>query len=172
MKIIKAEIEFTVGKTIRLDLYPELAPISVKNFVDLAQSGYYDGLIFHRVIQGFMIQGGGFTYNNGLVPAPAVKPIKGEFRSNGVANVISHERGVISMARTSVKDSASSQFFICVDDAKFLDGEYAAFGKVSDRAGEEVAVSISRVKTHSEGPYDDIPDVPVVIKTIRITEGA
>ena len=156
MKVIKAEIEFTVGKTIRLDLYPELAPISVKNFVELAQSGYYEGLIFHRVIPAFMIQGGGFSYENGLRPA----------------NVISHEPGVISMARTSVKDSASSQFFICVADAKFLDGEYAAFGKVSDQASLDVAVSISRVKTHSEGPFDDIPDVPVVIKAVRITEGA
>ncbi|MCI8435211.1 MAG: peptidylprolyl isomerase [Clostridia bacterium] len=172
MKVIKAEIEFTVGKTIRLDLYPELAPISVKNFVELAQSGYYEGLIFHRVIPAFMIQGGGFSYENGLRPAREVKPIKGEFRSNGVANVISHEPGVISMARTSVKDSASSQFFICVADAKFLDGEYAAFGKVSDQASLDVAVSISRVKTHSEGPFDDIPDVPVVIKAVRITEGA
>lgn len=168
MKIIKAEIEFTVGKTIRLDLYPELAPISVNNFVELVKSGFYNGLVFHRVIPGFMIQGGGFTYDKGLVPAREVKSIKGEFRSNGVANVISHEAGVLSMARTSVKDSASGQFFICVADAKFLDGEYAAFGKTSDQASLDVAVSISKVKTHSEGPFDDIPDVPVVIKEARI----
>lgn len=172
MKIIKAELEFTVGKTIRLELYPELAPISVNNFVSLARSGFYDGLVFHRVIPGFMIQGGGFTYDKGLVPARQVSAIKGEFRSNGVANIISHDAGVISMARTAVKDSASGQFFICVADAKYLDGEYAAFGKVADEAGLAVAVAISKVKTHTEGGYEDIPDVPVTIKTIRIVEGA
>lgn len=169
MKTIKAEIEFEVGKVIRLDLYPELAPISVANFVKLAEAGYYDGLIFHRVIPGFMVQGGGFTYDKGLVPAGHADPIKGEFLSNGIANAISHEPGVISMARTSVKDSASSQFFICVADCKFLDGEYAAFGRTSDDASLDVAVSLSKVRTHSEHGYDDVPDVPVVIKTIRIT---
>lgn len=169
MKSIQAEMEFEGGQVIKLELYPELAPISVANFVKLAKAGYYDGLIFHRVIPGFMVQGGGFTYDKGLVPAPHTDSIKGEFLSNGIANPISHEPGVLSMARTSVKDSASGQFFICVADCKFLDGEYAAFGR-TDEAGLQTAVSISQVKTHSERGYDDIPDVPVVIKTVHISD--
>ena len=151
MRSIKAEIEFEAGRVIRLDLYPELAPITVANFVRLAESGYYDGLIFHRVIPGFMVQGGGFRYDKGLVPAPKAEAIKGEFLSNGIANAISHEPGVVSMA-----------------DCKFLDGEYAAFGRTSDEASLKTAVAMSKVRTHSEGGYDDIPDVPVVIKTVRI----
>ena len=170
MRSIKAEIEFEAGRVIRLDLYPELAPITVANFVRLAESGYYDGLIFHRVIPGFMVQGGGFRYDKGLVPAPKAEAIKGEFLSNGIANAISHEPGVVSMARTSVKDSASSQFFICVADCKFLDGEYAAFGRTSDEESLKTAVAMSRVRTHSEGGYDDIPDVPVVIRSVRIVK--
>lgn len=170
MKVIKAEMEFEGGQMIKLDLYPELAPISVANFVKLAKAGYYDGLIFHRVIPGFMVQGGGFTYDKGLAPAPHADPIKGEFLSNGIANGISHEPGVLSMARTSVKDSASSQFFICVADCKFLDGEYAAFGRTADEASLQTAVAISQVKTHSERGYDDVPDAPVVIKTVRVVD--
>lgn len=168
MKTIQAEIEFAVGKTIRLELYPEVAPVTVDNFVKLANDGFYDGLIFHRVIPGFMVQGGGFTYDKGLRPARKTPSIKGEFRSNGVNNDLSHAPGVISMARTPVKDSASGQFFICVADCTFLDGEYAAFGRVTDDESLAVAVSLSKVKTHSESGYDDVPDVPAVIKSIRI----
>ena len=170
MKTIQAEIAFETGRVIRLDLYPELAPVTVANFVRLAEKGYYDGLIFHRVIPGFMVQGGGFRYDKGLVPAERTEAIKGEFSSNGVANALSHEPGVVSMARTSVKDSASSQFFICVADCKFLDGEYAAFGRTSDEESLKTAVAMSRVRTHSEGGYDDIPDVPVVIRSVRIVK--
>ena len=168
MQIIKAEIGFEAGRTIRLDLYPELAPISVANFVKLAEEGYYDGLVFHRVIAGFMVQGGGFSYDKGLIPARKTASIKGEFLSNGIANAISHEPGVVSMARTAVKDSASSQFFICVADCRFLDGEYAAFGRVSDEASLNTAIALSKVSTHSENGFDDIPDVPAVIRTVRI----
>ncbi len=122
--------------TISLELDGDTAPISVQNFLDLAESGFYDGLTFHRIMDGFMIQGGGTNYGAG----GSDKSIKGEFSSNGVANDISHVRGVISMARTKAPDSASSQFFIVHQDSTFLDGNYAAFGHVTD--GMEVVDAI------------------------------
>ena len=122
-----ATIEIEDYGTIELELYGEEAPITVENFVNLAKSGFYEGLTFHRIMTGFMIQGGGFDVSDNEMDVPS---IKGEFNSNGVKNPIKHERGVISMARTDVKDSASSQFFIMHDDAPHLDGDYAAFGKV------------------------------------------
>ncbi|MCL2812550.1 MAG: peptidylprolyl isomerase [Clostridia bacterium] len=109
------------------ELYPATAPNSVGNFVELANSGFYNGVVFHRVIPGFMIQGGDPQGTGMGGPSHA---IKGEFASNGVENPLSHGRGVLSMARTHEPDSAGSQFFICVQDSEFLDGEYAAFGKV------------------------------------------
>ena len=167
--IVKIKITMQDGGEMNLDLYPDIAPISVNNFVSLAKRGFFDGLCFHRVIDGFMIQGGGFVHTNGrLVPKEGAKTIKGEFRSNGVANPLKHTAGVISMARTNVKDSASSQFFICVADTPFLDGEYAAFGKCSDQASIDKAVSIGKVRTHSVGYYDDVPVEPVVIKSVTV----
>lgn len=130
------------GGEISLELYPEKAPITVENFVNLAKSGFYDGLIFHRVIPGFMIQGGD-PLGSGF--GGADKNIKGEFSANGVENDLSHERGVISMARANDPDSASSQFFIMHADGKFLDGQYAAFGKVTD--GMDVVDEIAAVPT-------------------------
>lgn len=165
---IKATITFTDGESIALELYPDVAPLSVANFVELAQKGFYDGLCFHRVIPGFMIQGGGFVWNNGLVAKESGKTVKGEFRSNGVPNSLAHTAGVISMARTNVKDSATSQFFICVADTPFLDGEYAAFGKVCDQKSLDKAVAISKVATGSWSYYDDVPRLPVVIQSVRI----
>jgi len=120
-------IEMENGKKIKLELYPEAAPITVANFEKLVRAGFYNGLIFHRVIEGFMIQGGDPT---GTGMGGADEKIKGEFAANGVANPIKHTRGVISMARSMMKDSASSQFFIMHKDAPHLDGSYAAFGKV------------------------------------------
>ena len=166
----KVCIEFTDGKKINLELYPEHAPITVDNFIDLVKSGFYDGLCFHRVIAGFMIQGGGFTYNNGLVEKKAPRTIKGEFAMNGVKNDLHHGIGVISMARTMMPNSASSQFFICVDDVPHLDAQYAAFGKVCDEESLKVAVDISTVKTTSWAYYDDVPVEPVVIKKAYIIE--
>ena len=119
--------EMANGDVIKAELYPEIAPNTVNNFVSLVNKGFYDGLIFHRVISGFMIQGGG--YDTDMKEHPAAS-IKGEFASNGVTNNLKHTRGVLSMARTMVKDSASSQFFIMHADAPHLDGNYAAFGKV------------------------------------------
>ncbi|MBD5131168.1 MAG: peptidylprolyl isomerase [Clostridiales bacterium] len=168
-KKINAKIEFVGGEVINLELYPEVAPITVDNFVKLCNAKFYDGLCFHRVIDKFMIQGGGMAWDErkGLIEKRTAS-IKGEFKSNGVNNPLSHEKGVISMARTQVKDSASSQFFICVADAKFLDGEYAAFGKCADDESVKTAVKLGKVKTGSWQYYADIPLNPIVIKTITI----
>lgn len=167
--IVKAKIEFTDGNVINLELYPDHAPITVANFVSLCKAGFYDGLCFHRVIDGFMIQGGGFVFDErkGLVQKEA-KTIKGEFKSNGVDNPVKHEKGTISMARTMVKDSASSQFFICVADTPHLNGEYAAFGKCADAESIKVAVKYGKVKTGRWQQFSDIPFDPIVIKTIKV----
>ena len=166
----KVRIELNNGKNIDIELYPEYAPKSVENFVDLVKSGFYDGLCFHRVIDGFMIQGGGFTWNGGLNPKQAPRTIKGEFKMNGVNNTLHHAPGVISMARTSVPDSASSQFFICVADCGFLDGQYAAFGKVADEESLKVAIEIGKVDTGRWGYYDDVPLDAVVMEKVYVLE--
>ena len=136
------QIEMADGGIIRIELDPASAPITCKNFEKLVSEGFYDGLIFHRVIAGFMIQGGDPT---GTGMGGSKDTIKGEFASNGVKNPISHKRGVISMARTNRPNSASSQFFICHADATFLDGQYAAFGKVVE--GMDVVDRIASVRT-------------------------
>jgi peptidyl-prolyl cis-trans isomerase B (cyclophilin B) len=153
------QIEMEDGGVITLELYPDKAPKTVENFLKLVNEGFYDGLTFHRVIPNFMIQGGD-PLGNGT--GGSSDKIEGEFSSNGFAtNDISHERGVISMARSSSPNSASCQFFITNDDATFLDGDYAAFGRVTD--GMDVVDQISAVETDS----NDKPLEPVVIKTIR-----
>ena len=149
--IKKVEITMESGSKITLELYPDLAPITVENFVNLVSEGFYDGLIFHRVIAGFMIQGGDPM---GIGIGGSGHNIKGEFAVNGVQNPISHQRGVISMARSQNYNSASSQFFICHADATFLDGQYAAFGKVTK--GIEVVDAIAEVETNGmDKPYDE-----------------
>ena len=135
-------IEMENGKKIELELYPETAPETVANFEKLVKSGFYDGLIFHRVIKGFMIQGG---CPEGTGMGGPGWPIKGEFASNGVKNDLKHTRGVISMARSMMPDSAGSQFFIMHEDAPYLDGKYAAFGKVVE--GMDTVDEIANVKT-------------------------
>lgn len=159
METIKFEIEMQDGKIMKGELYPEVAPITVKNFVGLIQDRFYDGLIFHRVIPGFMIQGGGMDATMKGKECPA---IQGEFKSNGFNNELLHTRGVLSMARTMIKDSASSQFFIMHEDAPHLDGEYAAFGKITE--GLEVVDEIANTPTN----FQDCPLTPVVIKTMRL----
>ena len=159
METIKFEIEMQDGKIMKGELYPEVAPITVKNFVGLIQDHFYDGLIFHRVIPGFMIQGGGMDATMKGIECPA---IQGEFKSNGFNNELLHTRGVLSMARTMIKDSASSQFFIMHEDAPHLDGEYAAFGKITE--GLEVVDEIANTPTN----FQDCPLTPVVIKTMRL----
>ena len=156
-------------RQIKLELYPDVAPITVANFLKLVDEKFFDGVCFHRVIPGFMIQTGGY-YLDGytLNEKEEVPSIKGEFASNGVENDLLHKLGVISMARTGVKDSASSQFFICSADAPHLDGEYAAFGKTIDEASNQVVLEISAVPTMNIGyGFSDFPQFPVVIKTIR-----
>ena len=158
---IMVQIEMENGGIIKLELYPDKAPITVDNFVSLVNEGFYDGLIFHRVIKGFMIQGGD---PEGTGFGGSEKKIKGEFASNGVANDLSHTRGVISMARSKQKDSASSQFFIVQEDSTYLDGDYAAFGKVTE--GMDVVDEIASVATDRyDKPLED-----VVIKSIRVID--
>lgn len=143
------------------ELYPEYAPETVRNFLDLAESGFYKDLTFHRIYKGFMIQGGS---TDGMGMAGADKTIKGEFATNGVDNPLSHERGVISMARTSDPDSASSQFFICDEDSTFLDGQYAAFGKLVE--GYDVLDAIASVEV-TANPYSGEKSQPLVAPVIE-----
>ena len=144
-------IEMEDGGVIRLELYPDIAPITVDNFVSLVRKGFYDGLIFHRVISGFMIQGGD---PKGTGMGGPGYTIKGEFKANGVVNNIRHERGVISMARSMMPDSAGSQFFIMHADAPHLDGQYAAFGRVIEGI-EEVDKIASTRTSRGDRPVND-----------------
>lgn len=146
--------------TVKIELDPKQAPITVANFEKLVKEGFYNGLTFHRIIYGFMIQGGdptGTGYGD-----PNLKRIKGEFLINGVNNTIHHARGVISMARSQNPNSASSQFFICHADAAYLDGQYAGFGKVVE--GMEVVDKVASVRTN----FSDRPLEPVVIEKMYL----
>ena len=158
------------GRTMNAVLFEDKAPETTKNFLRLVNEKFFDGLCFHRVIPSFMIQGGGFAAENGgLSHKEAPSTVVGEFASNGCkTNDVSHLPGVLSMARAMDKNSASSQFFICVSDCTYLDGQYAAFGKLTDEESLKTAVDISNVKTSSWQYYDDVPVEPVVIKTIKV----
>ncbi len=155
------EITMENGNKILIETYEEVAPITVANFTELVEEGFYDGLTFHRIIPGFMIQGG---CPDGTGMGGPGHNIKGEFSQNGIPNDIKHERGVISMARSAMPDSAGSQFFIMHEDAPHLDGSYAAFGKVI--SGIEFVDEIAQVKTG----FGDKPKEPVVIKCITIVD--
>ena len=162
------KIKFTIKNygEITAELYPEKAPVTVEYFLSLVNKGFFEGLIFHRVISGFMIQGGGFDTSFNQKKAAA---IKGEFIANGfMSNDLRHTRGVLSMARTSDPNSASSQFFIMHKDAPHLDAQYAGFGKVIE--GIDVVDKIAGVKTFSRGWYDDVPRDPVVIEKVAVIE--
>lgn len=154
-------VTFTMenGDVMKAELYLEIAPTSVNNFVNLVQKGFYDGLIFHRVIAGFMIQGGD---PEGTGMGGPGYSIKGEFASNGFKNDLKHTRGVLSMARSMRPDSAGSQFFIMHQNAPHLDGDYAAFGKLIE--GEDVLDKIAGVDTD----YSDRPRKPQVMKTVTV----
>lgn len=167
--IINATIEFKDGKAIRLVLYPDIAPITVENFVTLAEQGFYDGLAFHKVRPDWVIQGGAYSVlGNGFRPKTAER-IKGEFSANGVKNDIHHVPGVLSMNRQSDDyDSASSEFFICVADCQTLDGYYAAFGKTRDQESLDTAIEISNVATTTKGNYENAPVNSIVIQTVTI----
>lgn len=152
-------IEMENGKKIKIELYPEIAPITCENFEKLVKQGFYNGLCFHRVIEGFMIQGG---CPNGTGTGGPGWNIKGEFSANGVKNDLKHERGVISMARAMNPDSAGSQFFIMHDDAPHLDGQYASFGRVVE--GMDVVDEIALTPTD----YNDRPRTPQIMKSVTI----
>ncbi|NLJ89495.1 MAG: peptidylprolyl isomerase [Clostridiales bacterium] len=152
-------IEMENGKQIKVELYPEVAPNTVNNFISLVQKKFYDGVIFHRVIEGFMIQGG--CPNGNGMGGPGYS-IKGEFLQNGFPNSLKHTPGVISMARTAIPDSAGSQFFIMHKDSPHLDGAYAAFGKVTE--GMDVVDEIAQVQTD----YSDKPLKPQVMKQVTV----
>ena len=164
-KVRHAEITVRDYGTIKLELDEGTAPITVANFIKLAKDGFYDGLTFHRIMDGFMIQGGDPDGNG---TGGAKEKIKGEFSKNGVNNPISHVKGIISMARSNAPDSASSQFFITVADSTFLDGSYAAFGRVTE--GMEVAEQIAK----DAKPVDNNGTIPAkqqpVIESIVITD--
>ena len=145
----KATITMENGEKIHIQLDEDQAPITVENFVELVQDGFYDGLTFHRIEPGFVIQGGDPLGNGTGGPGHT---IKGEFKVNGVNNTISHERGVISMARAQDYDSAGSQFFITLDDATFLDGQYAAFGTVDEESMEVVDAIVEQYLTDGKAP--------------------
>lgn len=149
------------GDVMKAELYPEIAPNTVNNFISLVKSGFYDGLNFHRVIRGFMIQGG-CPQGTGM-GGPGYS-IKGEFSQNGFPNALAHTPGVLSMARAMHPDSAGSQFFIMHADAPHLDGDYAAFGHVVE--GMDVVDEIAAVTTD----FRDMPKTPVVMKTVRVVE--
>lgn len=156
-----ATITMADGRVMKAELYPEKAPNTVNNFISLANSGFYDGLTFHRVIPGFMIQGG---CPDGTGMGGPGHTIKGEFLSNGVENTLRHTRGVLSMARANNPDSAGSQFFIMHADAPHLDGQYAAFGKVVE--GMEAVDEIAAVPTD----YSDRPRVVQRMAKVTYTE--
>jgi peptidyl-prolyl cis-trans isomerase B (cyclophilin B) len=147
------------GSVMKAELYPDTAPETVNNFISLIKKGFYDGLKFHRVIRGFMIQGGDPDGNGTGGPGYS---IKGEFASNGFENNLKHTKGVLSMARTMIPDSAGSQFFIMHEDAPHLDGEYAAFGKITE--GIDVVNKIAETETDwSDRPIDD-----QIMETVRV----
>ena len=152
-------IEMENGDIMKAELYPEIAPNTVKNFIDLINRGFYDGLIFHRVIPGFMIQGG---CPEGMGIGGPGYSIKGEFSRNGFANNLKHTKGVLSMARAMHPDSAGSQFFIMHENSPHLDGQYASFGKVIE--GMDVVDKIANVKTD----YNDMPDEPQVMAKVTV----
>ncbi len=180
---INIKIILENGKEMTAELYPDIAPITVDNFVKLVEEDFFDGLIFHRVIPGFMIQGGGYdkSFYEGNLNQKEAKAIKGEFAANGVENNLKHEKGILSMARTNVPDSGSSQFFIMHEVSPHLDGQYAAFGKIT--SGLEIVDEIATAPTtsvtgdvtiggqkYTGQQMDDVPVEPVVIKTIEIIE--
>ena len=151
--------EMNSGKVFKAELYPEIAPNTVNNFISLVNKGFYNGLIFHRVISGFMIQGGDPEGKG--IGGPGYC-IKGEFTANGFKNDLRHDKGVLSMARTMAPDSAGSQFFVMHEDSPHLDGQYAAFGKVIE--GQDVVDEIANVRTD----YNDKPRQPQIMEKVTV----
>lgn len=163
--IIKGKITLLNGAVMGFELYPDVAPKSVANFVKLAESGFYDGLTFHRIINGFMMQGGD---PEGTGMGGSSEKIKGEFSANGVKNDLSHTRGAISMARSQAMDSASSQFFIVHQDSTFLDGQYACFGYVTDGMDVVDAICETVPVVDNNGTVQD--GQQPVMETVRVID--
>ncbi len=162
-----ATIEMENGNKIKLELYPEIAPNTVRNFISLAGKGYYNGLIFHRVIPGFMIQGG---CPEGTGTGGPGYCIRGEFTQNGHKNDLKHQRGVISMARTMAPNSAGSQFFIMVKNSPHLDGQYASFGTVTEGM-DEVDRVVSVERDYSDKPIEDQRIKSITVDTFGVEYG-
>ncbi len=172
-KIINAAIVMNDGGIIRLELYPDIAPETVNNFVKLSKSGFYNGVCFHRIVPNFMVQAGAYVWNyatKSLDERTSYKTVKGEFKLNGFDNKLSHKIGVISASRKDGYDSASGEFFICVNDVDYLDGAYAAFGRVADKLSLEKVIEISKVRRGQVAYLHDVPYIPQVIRTIMIDE--
>lgn len=169
---IYCQIVLSDNRKINLRLDYDRAPITVDNFIDLVEDKYYDNTIFHRVIEDFMIQGGGYVMSDGVVKSKGkAKTIKGEFEANGwKKNSIKHVPGVISMARSNDYNSASSQFFICSATYPSLDGKYAAFGKTTDSKSKQVVINISKVETYAySNSFTDMPVNVIKIKTVKLS---
>lgn len=160
-----AEIDIEGYGTIKMELYPDVAPITVDNFIKLAESGFYNGITFHRIMNGFMMQGGDPT---GTGRGGSGTTIRGEFSANGINNDLSHTRGVVSMARSKMYDSASSQFFICQADSTYLDGQYAAFGKVTEGMDIVDAICLNTPVVDNNGTV--LAGYQPVITEVRITD--
>lgn len=157
------------NKCINIELYEKYAPITCKNFIKLVSEKFYDGLIFHRIIKDFMVQGGGYYIEENNIIYKEAETIKGEFSENGFDNPILHKKGVISMARTNNPDSASSQFFIMTGDFPHLDGKYAAFGKICDEESFEALEYLNNARTEFvDNTMCDFPYPIIKIKEMRI----
>lgn len=163
----KVCLELLNNEKMIIELYEEVAPLTVKNFLDLVDAKFFDGTIFHRVIKNFMCQGGGYKIENKSLKECNAKTIKGEFNANGFKNDLKHGLGVISMARTNEFNSASSQFFLCVDNVSHLDNLYAGFGKISDEESIKVLKKLNNIKTGRLGYFNDFPDADVKDFTIK-----
>lgn len=167
----KPVVRITVKEygTMDVELYPDVAPISVKNFLELVEKNHYEGICFHRIIKDFMIQAGGYyVLDNTIYDRESNSTIKGEFSANGVVNNLKHEKGVISMARTNDPNSASAQFFICTATASHLDGNYAAFGKVIGEESYKVLDELNNVQTgFLSNAFANFPYPMVTIESIK-----
>lgn len=169
--MIKGKIILEDKREMHFELYEDIAPISVDNFVQLAKSGFYKGTIFHRIIPAFMNQAGGYYIQDNQLKEKKSQSIQGEFAENGFENSLHHELGVLSMARSQDKNSASSQFFLCVDNCQHLDGHYAAFGKIVDEESLKILKSLNKVKTtFLNYMFADFPVKPIIIQNIEIEE--
>jgi len=169
---MKVQINLNTNQKILIELYEEIAPLTVQNFVKLVKQNFYNGTCFHRVISDFMIQTGGYLIDdNTLKPIGNTDTIKGEFASNGIENSLKHELGTISMARTSDPNSASSEFFICATTCTWLDGEYAAFGRCIDEESKNVVLEISKYPTMNiGGGFTDFLQYDIHIENIELLD--